>query len=115
MSIDDAQPAEWDNLHRSNALGKSYSKMINTAMGGNQDDYETWVMNRDDPVNHPPHYNKGIETNNYIKSWDMSYAQGNIIKYVTRYNLKYKDKNLQKQDLEKAQWYLKDLIQELKN
>ena len=45
----------------------------------------------------------------------MSYAQGNVIKYVTRYNLKYKDKSLQRQDLEKAQWYLKDLIQELKN
>ena len=55
------------------------------------------------------------ETNDYIKSWDMSYAQGNVIKYVTRYNLKHKDKNLQRQDLEKAEWYLKDLIQELKN
>ena len=60
-------------------------------------------------------YNKGIETNDYIKSWDMSYAQGNVVKYVTRYNLKHKDKNLQRQDLEKAEWYLKDLIQELKN
>ena len=73
------------------------------------------IVKKSDAVNHPPHYNKGIETNDYIKSWDMSYAQGNIIKYVTRYNLKHKDKNLQKQDLEKAQWYLKDLIQELKN
>ena len=77
---------------------------------------ELWgkpIVKKEDAVNHPPHYNKGIETNDYIKSWDMSYGQGNIIKYVTRYNLKYKDKNLQKQDLEKAQWYLRDLINEL--
>ena len=71
------------------------------------------IIKKEDAVNHPPHYNKGIETNDYIKSWDMSYGQGNVIKYVTRYNLKYKDKNLQKQDLEKAQWYLRELINEL--
>ena len=68
-----------------------------------------------DMVNHPPHYNKGIETIKYIKSWDMSYAQGNVIKYVTRYNVKHTDKKAQLEDLQKAQWYLKDLIQELEN
>ena len=26
-----------------------------------------------DVVNHPPHYNKGIETTKYIKSWDMNW------------------------------------------
>ena len=62
-----------------------------------------------------PIVKKEDAVNDYIKSWDMSYAQGNVIKYVTRYNLKHKDKNLQRQDLEKAEWYLKDLIQELKN
>ena len=59
-------------------------------------------------VNHPPHYNKGIETTKYIKSWDMSYAQGNVIKYVGRF--KFKGNPLQ--DLKKASWYLNKLIKE---
>ena len=44
----------------------------------------------------------------------MNWNQANVIKYVTRYNLKNKnDRNLQIQDLRKAQWYLEDLIKEL--
>jgi hypothetical protein len=67
-----------------------------------------------DAVNHPPHYNKGIETTKYIKSWDMNWNQANVVKYVSRYNLKNKhDVNLQIQDLMKAKWYLEDLIKEL--
>ena len=44
-----------------------------------------------DAVNHPPHYNKGIETTKYIKSWDMNWNQANVVKYVSRYNLKNKN------------------------
>ena len=67
-----------------------------------------------DVVNHPPHYNKGIETTKYIKSWDMNWNQANVVKYISRYNLKNKDDiNLQIQDLMKAKWYLEDLIKEL--
>ena len=67
-----------------------------------------------DVVNHPPHYNKGIETTKYIKSWDMNWNQANVVKYISRYNLKNKnDVNLQLQDLMKAKWYLEDLIKEL--
>jgi len=61
-------------------------------------------------VNHPKHYNVGIETTDYISSWDMSFAEGNIVKYVSRY--KYK-RGLQ--DLYKARWYLNYLIQELES
>ena len=66
-----------------------------------------------DMVNHPPHYNKGIETAEYINSYEMGYAQGNIIKYVTRYNLKSTDLRKQREDLAKAKWYLNDLIIQL--
>lgn len=62
-------------------------------------------------VDHPPHYNKGIETSNYIRSWEMNWDQANIIKYVTRYNLKHVDKDLQCQDLRKARHYLDRLIE----
>ena len=47
-----------------------------------------------DIINKPDHYNKNskgeqaIETYKYIESWDMSYAEGNIIKYITRYKYK---------------------------
>ena len=76
-----------------------------------------WISFKDsmqkDLVNNPPHYNKGIETIEYIKSWDMSYAQGNVIKYVSRYNLKHQDKEHQTEDLKKALWYLQDMIKDL--
>ena len=53
-------------------------------------------------VNHPSQYNKGIETIDYIESWNMDFNIGNVIKYVTRAG--YKDNKLE--DLEKAKWYL---------
>lgn len=60
----------------------------------------------DGNVVHPSHYNKGIETIDYIESWDMNFDEGNIIKYVTR--AKYKGKELE--DLKKAAFYLDRLI-----
>lgn len=57
-------------------------------------------------VKHPDYYNKGIETIDYIESWGMSFTEGNVIKYVTRY--KYKQKPLE--DLYKAREYLNMLI-----
>ena len=60
---------------------------------------EFTITNR---VNHPSHYNKGIETIDYIESWNMDFNIGNVIKYVTRAG--HKDNKLE--DLEKAKWYL---------
>jgi len=68
-----------------------------------------------DSINHPKHYNinwvgeQAIETFDYINSWKMGYAEGNIIKYVSRH--KYKGKAIQ--DLKKARWYLDKMIEEL--
>lgn len=53
-------------------------------------------------VNHPSHYNKGIETIDYIESWGMNFNAGNVVKYVTR--SPYKGKELE--DLKKARFYL---------
>ena len=47
-----------------------------------------------------------IEVTDYITSNEMSFIEGNIIKYVTR----YKDKS-GIQDLRKARWYLDKLIE----
>ena len=71
MSIDDATPEEWDNAYN-NALGKSYSKLINSTITDN--------------VNHPPHYNKGgIECIQAIQAMltpdeFVGYLRGNSLK-----------------------------------
>jgi hypothetical protein len=69
-----------------------------------------------DMVNSPDHYTfGGIETIDYLKA-KLSpealdgYLAGNVLKYVSRYNLK---NGLQ--DLEKAQWYLNRLVSEQKS
>ena len=57
-------------------------------------------------VDHPDHYNQGIEVIDYIDSWDFNFTIGNIIKYVSRH--RHKAKPLE--DLKKAKWYLDRLI-----
>ena len=61
---------------------------------------------KEEPVDHPPHYNKGIEVIDYIDSWDFNFTVGNIIKYVSRHE--HKKEPLE--DLKKAKWYLDRLI-----
>ena len=73
-------------------------------------DFQTDVPK--DMVNHPPHYNqKSVECIDAIESATDNgfeyYLQGNILKYLWRY--RYKNGV---EDLNKAQWYLKLLIEE---
>jgi hypothetical protein len=68
-------------------------------------------MAKKEMVDHPDHYNKGIETIDYIESWSMDFSTGNVVKYVTR--AKHKDKPLE--DLKKAKWYLERLIENAEN
>ena len=72
----------------------------------------TWriKMKAKDNVNRPKHYRKGkVECIDAIKSATgdgyQFYLQGNIIKYMWRFNHK---NGLE--DLQKAQWYLSELI-----
>ena len=67
-------------------------------------------MSKKDNVNRPSHYRKGkVECIEAIKSATSDgyqfYLQGNIIKYMWRFNHK---NGLE--DLQKAQWYLSELI-----
>ncbi len=56
----------------------------------------------------PAHYRQGkIEVSDFIVDQSMGFLEGNIIKYVCR----YKHKN-GIEDLKKAEWYLKKLINE---
>lgn len=75
-----------------------------------EEEEEKWWVEKG-MVDHPPHYNKGIETSEYIRSWEMNWDQANVIKYITRYNLKHSQPDLQCQDLRKARHYLDRLIE----
>lgn len=71
-------------------------------------------MKAKDNVNRPSHYRKGkVECIDAIKSATgdgyQFYLQGNIIKYMWRFNHK---NGLE--DLQKAQWYLSELIKSKK-
>lgn len=72
--------------------------------------YKIIKYKANDTVNNPSHYNTGgIETLDYIKAKVKdypSYAIGNIMKYITRYEHKNGI-----EDLKKAQFYLNDLIE----
>ena len=68
----------------------------------------------DDPVNSPKHYNQaGIECIDAIRAATDEgfeyYLQGNIMKYLWRFD--YKGKPLE--DLQKAQWYLNTLLEDV--
>ena len=57
-----------------------------------------------DMVNNPPHYKSGgIETIDFIEAKGLNYNLGNVVKYITRADLK----GDRKENLEKALWYLK--------
>ena len=61
-----------------------------------------------DNVNHPAHYKVGgIETIDFIEAKQLNYNLGNVVKYITRADLK----GAKKQDLEKAMWYLRREIE----
>ena len=52
---------------------------------------------------------RAAKTSEYINSWNMSYSQGNVVKYVTRYDLKHEDLRKQREDL--AGYFLIYLLQ----
>mgnify|MGYP003141635231 CR=1 FL=1 len=55
----------------------------------------------------PDYYKKGsIEVTDFISDQNMSFIEGNVVKYISR----YKDK-AGIQDLRKARWYLDKLIE----
>jgi len=62
-------------------------------------------------VDHPSHYNTGrIEVIDAIEDWDLSFNDGNAIKYIARH--RYKGNAVQ--DIEKAIWYLQRHLNNLK-
>ena len=63
-------------------------------------------MSKKEKIEHPSHYNRGIEMWDYAHSHNLNFFEGNIVKYITR----WKDKN-GVEDLHKAKQYLDKLIE----
>ena len=73
-----------------------------------------------DNVNHPPHYTSHPSGTECIEiTRHYCFAIGNAIKYLWRAGLKkdssLEDKEKEIEDLEKAIWYIKDRINQLKS
>ena len=65
-------------------------------------------------VSHPSHYNSGkIEVIEAIEDWGLNFHRGNAVKYTARAGKK--DPNREIEDLEKAVWYLRREIENLKS
>ena len=76
----------------------------------NNDNKETTDdKDKKEMINHPSHYNQGIEAIDYIESHKMNFNIGNVIKYVTR----AKHKGTELEDLKKSLWYLQREIERL--
>ena len=90
-------------------------KMVNE-LKSNSDTEKMMSDNKsNDPVNHPSHYTQGgkevIEIIQEVCSIDefIGYCKGNILKYLARRNFK----GFYKQDLQKADWYLDYLLNDV--
>ena len=97
MSIDNATPAEWNELR-----DKLASVEVRQPEADN--------------VNHPAHYNNGkIECIDYLEDnlgeGFQAYLEGNVKKYLHR----YRHKGSEITDLRKARWYLDKLISTVVN
>lgn len=108
--LNDATPEQW------NKLRGAYVKSIEETILEEEADWSEAILGdkSNDMVDRPPHYNQGsIEAINYIRqqlgTGFVEYCQGNVIKYLHRW--KYKNGL---EDLEKAQWYLQRMVDELR-
>lgn len=82
-------------------------------------DYEALKVVMDKPATNTQiggnHYSRmAIQPVEFIEKNNLSYCQGNVIKYVCRYDNKHSSSEKQLQDLEKAKHYIDLLIETLK-
>lgn len=66
-------------------------------------------MNTQEKVNHPKHYggDTKYEAIKVIRNWRLGFSSGNALKYICR----AKHKGTELLDLEKARWYLEEVIE----
>lgn len=61
------------------------------------------------------HYKLPIQPVHFIVQNNLTYLQGNVIKYIVRYNLKYSSRAKRLEDLEKAKHYIQLMIENLED
>jgi len=86
--LNEATPDEWDKAHKPTGLCPPTNPMDRQEGGSHYINYK-------------------IQPTEYIMANDLSFCQGNVVKYITR----YKDKN-GVEDLHKAKHYIEMLIAE---
>ena len=119
MSINNATPADWDRLRKQAPAIEptTVDDLMKVYVDMSQVELESYIFDdeEEDAVNNPDHYNTGnIECIEAIEESMSSvafkgYLKGNCMKYLWRYD--YKGKPVE--DLQKAQWYLARLLQEV--
>ena len=75
---------------------------------------KTWE--KKESVDHPSHYGGAdnvYEAIKVIDAWELGFALGNTVKYISRAGKKDPSKELE--DLKKALWYLQHHINQLEN
>ena len=75
---------------------------------------KTWE--KKESVDHPDHYwgeSNVYEAIKVIDAWELGFALGNTVKYISRAGKK--DPNKELEDLKKALWYLQHHINQLEN
>jgi hypothetical protein len=89
------KPLSAYELHLKNSLAQARNERPRIRMQAS--------ASTDDIVNSPAHYTAGgIETIDFIEAKKLGYNLGNVVKYITRSDLK----GNRLENLQKAQWYL---------
>lgn len=119
MSINNATASDWDRLRKQSPAIEVPKRAIDESLMQVYLDMADAELNpfddEEDVVNNPDHYNtgsieciEGIQASMSAEAFN-GYLKGNCMKYLWRYD--YKGKPVE--DLQKAQWYLAELIKEL--
>jgi hypothetical protein len=96
-----------------NEAPNPYHKLDHVSDENKRIDAETTLMAMFDAVQRPAHYNSGvIEVFDFIRDQKLNFALGNVVKYVSRAGKKDPAKLIE--DLDKAMWYLRREIEELR-
>lgn len=99
ISKDYFKPKE-EKRHSSNCTISS--KECNKTVTNGNYGFEKNSNNEIDMVNHPPHYQHGIEPIEFIESHNLNFNLGSAVKYIAR--APYKGTELL--DLKKAKWFI---------
>lgn len=99
ISKDYFKPKE-EKGHSSNCTISS--KECNKTVTNGNYGFEKNSNNEIDMVNHPPHYQHGIEPIEFIESHNLNFNLGSAVKYIAR--APYKGTELL--DLKKAKWFI---------